>query len=207
MKQLIFKLILYFKKLQQLNYRPLHNKFIHKQTPFYSQKQTGTKNKLEDKLWRENGCGLACLKMILGAKKRSAPSLVSLGRLAQKYGCYIENPKAKHGMDGLFYKPFLIFIEKEFNLRGKILSPMTIQDIIEALDNKKYVLASVSPEVRNLRGRPKQPGGHLVLITGYEWDKKILIFNNPSYIKTQENQEIRFKNFSCFFAKRGLVIN
>lgn len=192
---------------------------IHSDTKW---RQTGAKSKQEYILWCANMCGMACLKMILAHRYKKTFKLVPLSKKCLEYGGYIDN-SAKYDVkdlishnaevpfdyyDGLFYKPFLNFINKEFGLKGKIISPMIIEDILRALNKNKYVIASVSSDIRDSNLTPRKKGGHLVLITGYNLNKGELSLHNPSgyYKKSQEHYQISFKNFKKFFANRGVIL-
>ncbi len=110
-------------------------------------------------------------------------------------------------MDGLFYKPFLKFILKEFKLKGSVVSPMIVTEIIKELEVANFVIASVSSEIRDPSSKPIKVGGHLVLVAGYDWDKKILYISNPSFSqKRQMPMQISLADFSKFFANRGIII-
>ncbi|MFZ1250289.1 MAG: hypothetical protein WAR37_02480 [Candidatus Microsaccharimonas sp.] len=56
---------------------------------------------------------------------------------------------------------------------------------------------------------PNKKGGHLVLVLGYDLDKRLLYLYNPSGFETytQEYASISFKDFKKFFGGRGIVIN
>lgn len=209
MKSILFNLIYYLKSLSQIFYKPTTKKIIIKSVPYYTQKDTGAKSKKQDLLWRHNGCGMACLKMILATKKKGIYSISKLGEMAKEYGCYRDNPRSEYGMDGMFYQPFLEFIDREFDLSGKIISPLTINDIIRGIDEGKLVIVSVSPEIRNFESSKivDKNGGHLILVIGYDFANKFLIFNNTGYIKRQEKTKILFNDFDRYFASRGIIID
>ena len=168
-------------------------------------KKSGARTQREYVIWSWNGCGMACLKMVLKHIKDLEVPLVVLGRVCMSYGGY---KVSKKGLDGLFYKPFVEFVKKEYGLDAKVESPLLIDDILQALSEKNYVIASVNPEIRNPDAYPKKKGGHLILIVGYDYFKKLLYIHNPSgdNNKNQAFAEISFGNFKKFFAERGIVI-
>lgn len=165
-------------------------------------KQSGADTKEEYSHWSWNACGMACLKMIIAYLQNKNIPIVTLGKACKKYGGY----KGKN-LEGLFYFPFLNFIKKEFGLKGKVFSPLTIVDIAREMNKGNLIIASVSA---NIRGELKQgkAGGHLVLITGINTKKGYLLLHNPSGIdrKTQENFKILLNDFKKYFAFRGISI-
>lgn len=195
-------------------YEP-RSRFIHVNVPYFDQSNNGGKNKQEIDLWAENGCGMACLKMILGYKRDKRHSVAELGIMCQRYGGYTPN---KNTLDGLFYGPFLKFIKQEFGMQGKVISPMILEDILKALSEGNFVIASVSSDIRFRSYNPglssqfqtgvgkTNRGGHLILITGYDLKEKILYFHNPSDPNNRKYRNISFSKFDKFFANRGLVI-
>ncbi len=66
-KSWIWVLVLICKKIFSTFYSPKEKESLAK-IPFYSQQDTEAKDKETDWLWQTNGCGMACLKMILKFK-------------------------------------------------------------------------------------------------------------------------------------------
>ncbi len=178
-------------------------------------KESGAKTKEEYAIWGHNGCGMACFKMILEKKLGKQLTLTQLGNVCKNYGGYKMNLRAKkeHDLpkyyDGLFYKPFLVFINNEFGLNGNIVAPMVLNEIIKSLSEKKFVIISVHPDIKKPSQTPKGKRGHLVVALGYDWNKKVLYLHNPSgtYDKSQKIGGISFTDFNKFFARRGIVID
>lgn len=203
-KKIVWNLLLLVKKIRYSFYQPERKNLI-QSIPYYSQLNTGAKSKTLQKLWRKNGCGMACLQMILDHKMHKKIPLYELGNLSMKYYCFTLNPNNPDGLDGLFYKPFIKFLREEFNLDGKIISPLTFQEIIQYLLNKNYVIASVDSSIRSPQSKPTHKGGHLVLVTGFDWNKKNLYINNPSG-NPKGNKQILFSDFEKFFASRVIIL-
>jgi hypothetical protein len=161
--------------------------------------------------------------MILAHRFKKIYPLAELGKKCMKYGGYTDNSSKfdtqkllSHGkpipsdyLGGLFYEPFLRFIENEFKLKGKIVKPLIVSDIVKAIADKNYVIASVNSSIRNPSLTPKSKGGHLILVTGYDLNKKLLYIHNPSglFNKSQEHFPVSFNDFEKFFAYRGVVIH
>lgn len=237
-KKIIFQICYTLKSISYAQYRPHKPIYIIKGMPYYSQfissdlmdeilggkkpaqedlrwKESGATTKNEYAIWAHNGCGMACIEMILEKKLSRKMSLVELGKLCMSYGGYADNKSAQMKNDytnyynGLFYAPFLTFIKKEFRLNGLVVSPMVENEIIKALDDKKFVIASVHPAIKNTEMFPEGKRGHLVLVVGYDVKKKKFYLHNPSgiYKKSQQYADITFHDFNRYFAKRGIIID
>lgn len=148
---------------------------------------------------------MACTKMVIAHALHKTVSLVDLGKQCLKYNGY-KLPLEDH--PGLYYGPFSTFLKKEYGLQAQSISGLAISDIIKAIRNGDYVIASVTPEIRYPNKKPKHKSGHLVLIIGYDSVKQIIYFHNPSgTVKSnQEYTEVTFKQFSRFFSYRGIII-
>ena len=204
-------------------------RFVHKEVPYFSQwespdlnqailsrqidakddpnwRQSGAKTKQEYFDWSWSGCGMACLKMTLAYLGKGTIPLVTLGKRCAKRGGYTYPLESS---SGLLYKPFVKFVKKEFGLDAKVINPMLLEDIIILLGSGGFVIASVTPEIRQPNIKPKLKGGHLVLMLGYDLDKAELYFHNPSGISksTRDYASISLDNFKNFFNNRGIVIN
>lgn len=208
------------------NFKPQKNFFIHRNIPYFSQWESrnlikhiidkkisakddplwinsGAKSKEEYELWSWNGCGMACLKMILAYEINKTIPLIELGQRCKEYGGY-----KGENLEGLFYKPFVKFLKEEFKINSRIISPMTIIDIVRELEENHFVIASVSYEIRNPTNKPSFRGGHLVLVVGFDMNEKALFIHNPSGTdkKTQEFHKVSFSDFNKLFAYRGISI-
>lgn len=228
------KAIILSKKLRYIFYTPQKYSYSIKNVPYFSQfasqdlveafvqgekeilddpkwKQSGAKTKEEYAIWANNGCGMACLQMILAKQTGKTLPLVHLGKKCLEYGGYRLNKQTsnyRNYYNGMFYQPFVTFIQKEFALTGKIVAPMILKEILQAIDTDNYVIASVDPLIRKPHEKAKTKQDHLILIIGYDKQNQLLYFHNPSgiYKQSQEYVAISFSNFSKFFAQRGIVI-
>ena len=168
-------------------------------------KKSGAKTPQEYEYWAKNLCGMACLKMILKREFAKNIPIIKLGKKCAKYGGYIENEDT---IDGLYYAHFKKFIADEFGLKGKIFTPLSINNIIEEISSGHYVIASVNQKIRNPKSRPTSKGGHLILMLGFDLDHEYLFFHDPSgdQKNNQSYAKISFERFGNFFAERGVSI-
>jgi hypothetical protein len=186
----------------------LVQQFISKKIPVTKDplwKRSGATSAKDYEYWSWNLCGIACLRMVLSGKKLPVPPAITLAKESVKFGCYTPEP---HFIGGLFYKPFITFLNQKFGLKAQIANPLSIHRIKYLLAQNCYLIASVNPAIRFPNSSPLKKGGHLVLITGYDQNNKSLVFQNPSgfYSLSQENVPISETSFAKFFARRGIVI-
>ena len=226
LKQALLTLI----KSIQRGVRPPHTqeRFLNQNVPYFSQwespelvasilskeilavddprwKESGARTQEEYTTWSWSGCGMACTKMLLAAHLGQTVPLVTLGRKCSEYGGY---PSMELGSAGLHYKPYVTFLKSEYGIAAKIVSPLLLTEITEAISGGNFVIVSVSPQIRDPSSTPTSKGGHLVLIVGYDLTKKVIYLHNPSGIdkKTQAYAEVSFDDFKKFFSGRGIVI-
>lgn len=202
-------------------------RFMHENVPYFSQwespelveqilakkidakddpnwRKSGAKTKAEYDDWSWAACGMACTKMLLANEGREMP-LIDLGKKCAEYGGYQLPLKLS---PGLLYKPYLNFVKKEFGWDARIFSHIPLNHIFHQLSKGNFVIASVSPMIREPNSTPKNKGGHLILLLGYDLDKNEVYFHNPSGAskKAQANVAIGFADFEKFFSGRGLSI-
>lgn len=211
-----------------LKYRGIPRRYLYEDIPYFSQWESRALNRdilnrkidaTDDPLWRNSGaktkdeyrswswasCGMACTKMILAHRTGKILPTATLGMTCASYGGY-EFPLEDNV--GLIYTPYVTFLKKEFGLSSKIVSPLLPREIMHELSEGHYVIASVGPNIRNLKSWPKQKGGHLILMLGYDLDKQEFYFHNPSgdSVETQECAAVSFADFAEYFGGRGIVI-
>jgi hypothetical protein len=207
--------------------RPIPRHFLHEDVPYFSQwespelveqilahkisakddpnwKKSGAETKSEYEDWSWAACGMACTKMILAYTGKEAP-LVELGKKCAEYGGY-QFPLASS--PGLLYKPYLNFVKQEFGWDAHIVSHAPLNQVFYELSKGNFVIVSVTPMIRKPESMPKSKGGHLVLLLGYDLDKREIYFHNPSGAskEAQANAVIGFGDFEKFFSGRGLSI-
>lgn len=225
-KQKTLLLVQYLKLL--LVGKKVPTSFRHEHVPYYSQwespelttqiltgkipasqdplwQNSGATSPQEYELWSWNVCGMACLKMLLEDKQSLKIPLMTLAKKCLSYGGYQEPLK---NSPGLFYKPFCTFVEKEYQLKAKPATALTITEIVNTIGNGGYVIASVNPAIRDPKSKPTSKGGHLILVFGYNKKTKTLHFHNPSggNHQNQSNVTLTYQQFQKFFANKGMVI-
>jgi len=203
-------------------------RFVHKDVPYFCQwesrdlagqilekqlstdddprwKASGAKTKKEYHDWSWSACGMACTKMILAQRTGKIVPIVELGKKCAEYGGY--TLPLEHS-PGLYYKPYLTFVEKEFKWKARVVQGMTFQELMHELGKGNYVIAGVSPLIRYPHSKPKTKSGHLVLMVGYDKTAREFYLHNPSGIskETQEYAAVKFDDFKKFFSGRGIVI-
>jgi len=211
-----------------LKKRQVLRTFMHENVPYFSQwesrelvekiltneispsedpnwKKSGAETKEEYDAWSASGCGMACTKMLVDHLWDREVPLVELGKKCAEYGGYTLPVEQSVG---LIYGPYERFAKEELGLKARAVLPLLIDEIIEELAADKYIMASVSPKIRHASENPTKKGGHLILMLGYDLDKQLLYFHNPSGFtkETQEYTSISFRDFKKFFGGRGIVV-
>jgi len=170
-------------------------------------KNSGAESTEEYIYWSWNICGMACLKMILADKFDKEYKLIELAKSCESYGGYRRNGNK---IEGLFYKPFSVFLKQDYGLKARVWGWfLTIGRIRKEIEKGNYVMASVNAHIRDLGKEPMFKGGHLVLVTGYDRESHVLYLHNPSgfWKQSQQNFEITENDFRKYFAGRGIVID
>lgn len=167
--------------------------------------ESGARTRQEYKLWSGHICGMACLRMVLQYARDIDVPLFSLLSLCLKYGGY----KVEEGtIKGLFYFPFVKFINAEYGFDASVVENISIQDVLPRLNDGCVFIASVHPTIRHPENIPPRKGGHLVLVHRFEQKTNRLVFHNPSGTdeSNQANVVMDIDLFNTFFANRGILI-
>jgi len=167
---------------------------------------SGAQIQQEYEAWSWSGCGMACTKMLLAHELGKTAPLVELGKKCALYGGYTLPVEESQG---LIYGPYTKFLEKEFGLRARVVVPLLVRKILYELSRGRYVVASVNPAIRDPKSQPKEKGGHLILMLGYDLEKQELYFHNPSggSESTRAYATVSFSDFAKFFSGRGVVVS
>jgi len=167
---------------------------------------SGARSIKEYERWALTTCGMACTSMLLLFFKKGEFRTIPLARDAAKSGVYL---KDGDGISSMQYQPYITWL-KRFGLRATIYTKLTPRSIQTLLASGSLVIASVNPNIRDYNTAPAmQIGGHLVLIVGYNKKEKTLTLHNPSGFEnnqTQENHTLPLKEFTIYFAGRGIGV-
>jgi hypothetical protein len=165
---------------------------------------SGASSPEEYALWSYNWCGMACIKMVLAARGHDIPLMELCRRCAARGGYLVQD----HVIEGLFYAPAVAMLHEEFHLPARVASRLSVGEIVDELQHRYFVIASVHPSIRHPSTIPPSRGGHLVLLVGFDLEKEILVLHNPSgdTLISQEYCEIACADFEKFFAHRGIII-
>lgn len=166
---------------------------------------SGAQDQGEYVRWAPNVCGMACLKMILGARSGRVHPTLELARQCTDFGGYVVD-STSGSIKGLIYAPFTRFVRERFGIVADVMVGLHASDLPALMAENDFFLASVHPSIRWPECDPPARGGHLVLLTGMTQDA--LTFHNPSghTIASRENAIVYISNFERFFAGRGVVI-
>lgn len=217
--QLVINTLFSVKKERIENNVPYVSQFAH---PEYSEKilKDGAE-KTSDPSWKETGaespdeyakwvttiCGMACTAMALQYFKNQNVGIVALAKDALNHGVYEEHDSE---LSNMLYREYVDWI-KNYGLRAKIYTRLSISGIQKILSDGGLVIVSVNPNIRGYQtAKVGQKGGHLVLVTGYDKTQKTIAIHNPSGFvseDTQENHTLPTKDFVRFYAGRGIALS
>ncbi|MFJ4836688.1 peptidase [Streptomyces sp. NPDC088746] len=152
--------------------------------------------------WAGHLCGMACLRMALGA---GAPPLFALRDGALKYDAYTED--ADGVIKGLVYAPFARYVSEVHGLDAVVHRDLSPAGILELLDEGRRVMASVHYGIRHPERPAPGRGGHLVLLTSRTADGAGVHFHNPSGTTAATRAAgLPLPAFERFFAGRGVSL-
>lgn len=136
--------------------------------PFYSQlvnwngEDSGFPNELEIARWEPNACGIASLRMIVGALTPHRPGYWELLQRGVARGAYVEAGWIHQG---------LVELARDYGLAGTSHRRRTVQDLRTALERGSLCIVSVAVGFRGglvdpTTGQPFPKGGHLIVALG-----------------------------------------
>ncbi|TIW21716.1 MAG: hypothetical protein E5V65_05510 [Mesorhizobium sp.] len=154
--------------------------------------------------WAVNVCGMACLKMILAARREIHPTH-ELARACTTYGGYVVN-EIDGSIKGLIYEPFVRFVSDRFGLSAETMTNVDMAMVPGLFSRWRYFIASVHPGIRWPEREPPSKGGHLVLVTAAS--PETIRFHNPSGHDPQSQADVTLPlaSFDRFFARRGIAV-
>lgn len=165
-----------------------------------------------------NWCGMCCTQMILRALGRSTPGLKQMyERATHEYGVY----RTENGqVVGAYHKELAKYIEEEFSLSARTARGLTLPKLVELIRGGTFIIASVSPEIRELKPGKEPPtkNGHLVLVYGlcssYEdadgHGVRALILHNSAGFQNQRTQchaRLRTQRFMDCFSGNAILVH
>lgn len=139
---------------------------------------------------------MACLQMILAARREPVPPLPELGRRCMRHGGYADQP-----FGPLIYAGFVAFLAAELGIEARVAAPLGLEELCEAVAGDEVVLASVSSEIRESPAPATRRGGHLVLV--FDSDGERLRFHDPA---GECGRWLAMADFEPFFAGRGIAV-
>ncbi len=161
-------------------------------------REAGALSQEEYELWKWNVCGMACFKMILKYLTGREYKTVELAKKCSQYGGYfpeqVKEINGKKIIPGLFYKAFAKFVKKEFGFKVLPTNKLSLKRIKYELSRGNLVMVSISSEAGER---------HLVVVTGYNQDEKIIILNDPALMKGE--RKLVENEFNDAYNGRGYV--
>lgn len=114
-----------------------------------------------------NWCGICCVRMVLLGLGRPAPTMEEMYRTAfDEYGVF---KMVGGAVIGAYHRDLASYVQGACDLASYAKRKMSADDVADDVLSGWYVIASVSPQIRDLLGPPpEKKGGHLVLVYGVE---------------------------------------
>jgi hypothetical protein len=164
---------------------------------------SGARTPAEYEFWSRKVCGLACLKMILAARRQPVLPTMSLVHQALAAGAYVPDGDR---VRGLIYQPFAEWVARDYGIDVLVVPGLPAADLCAHVRSGAQVIASVHPWIRWPDRSPRARGGHLVLVTGAA--DGTLRLHNPSGLPgvSQQDAMVTVADFARFFAGRGMVV-
>ncbi len=165
---------------------------------------SGAESPDEYEYWGRRMCGVACLRSILSVRGLTPPPAVVAAKALLAAGCY--RRRGDGGLDGLIYTPFVRYLASEWSIDAEVAAPLSVADLVGAVDGGATVIASVSFWIRRPEAVARSRGGHLVLVYGLAGGD--LVFHNPSgdSAATQAGVRLGVATFEAFYAGRGVIV-
>lgn len=164
---------------------------------------SGARSPAEYGFWSPRVCGLACLRMIMDARRLPVLPMMRLVERALAWRAYIPDGEQ---VAGLIYRPFADWVGHDYGISTAAVPDLTLEQVCASASPAAPVIASVHHWIRWPDRTPPQTGGHLVLVTGAA--DGVLRLHNPSGLPgaSQRDARIPAADFARFFAGRGLIV-
>jgi hypothetical protein len=172
--------------------------------------ESGADTPQEYAYWVDRACGIACLKMCIEALGGPQQSLIAWARLGLERGAYLiryaENGDA-HEVGWIHAA--LANLAREVGLSAQARAA-SLPEIIDLLQQGYLVVASISYEAGDDRLPITKVGGHLIVVTGAEFDENgplAFFVNNPSGRRTelQAGARLSVERFAPAYSGRVIV--
>ncbi len=173
--------------------------------------ESGADTPQEYAYWVERACGVACLKMGVEALGGPVRPLIEWARLGLERGGYLiryaENGDA-HEVGWIHSA--LANLALEAGLQAEV-RPASLEELPGLLQAGWLVIASVSYEAGDDRLPITKKGGHLMVVTGADWDETgplAFIVHNPSGRKSelQAGARLPVERFGPAFSGRVILL-
>ena len=167
--------------------------------------ESGATDRAEYARWAEHLCGVACLRMALGARRLPVPRAMDLARELTRRGGYVEEPDGR--IRGLIYAPAVAWLHEAHGIRAEVVTDTPAARIPAMIAGGAMYVASVHPAIRRPETTPPARGGHLVLV--FHVADGLLHFHNPSgdTQRAQIGGRPTPEDFDRFHAGRGILIH
>ena len=154
--------------------------------------------------WADHLCGVACLRMALGARGIVPPRAFDLARELTVRGGYVVQPDGF--IRGLIYAPAVAWLREAHGIAAEVRVDVPADDVAAQVAQGAMFIASVHPAIRWACADPPARGGHLVLVFGLA--DGALRFHNPSgdVPASQSDARLPVEDFARFYAGRGILI-
>ncbi|HML20805.1 MAG TPA: C39 family peptidase [Aggregatilinea sp.] len=171
-------------------------------------REFGADDPAEYAFWAHRVCALACIKMAVEAYYPARqPSLWELVQRGLSHGGYTVRDAEGRWVDQGWTMGAQMALAAEYGLQAAGQGYASPLSICRAIREGALVAASVTPELGERDPQPGRYGGHLVLVTGFVWQRgrpAAYILHNPSgrYSELQAGARIPAARFNRSFAHR-----
>ncbi len=154
-----------------------------------------------------NWCGICCLAMIARSRGRSEDR-ATLYTAASAAGVY---RREGDRVIGALHREFATFVTTYFGWAAESAPIKDADTLAQHIAADRFVIASVSPEIRDLRCLPQRSNGHLVLLYGVsmaDGQRWFELHNSTGFARTNSQKSVLIseENFMRFYSGRAIII-
>ncbi len=157
-----------------------------------------------------NWCGICCVRMVLLGLGRAAPTMEEMYRTA--FDAYDVFKTVDGNVMGAYHRELATYVRDACDLASYAKRNMSADDVAYDVDSGWYVIASVSPQIRDLFGdAPEKKGGHFVLVYGVENTEQGRVFvlhNSTGFASAHAQRAVRMPEtrfVECFSGNAVLL--